>query len=690
MKKWLDRYESGGLVSKNSLNRTVTCSNCGWSWKLSDGGADPLTCHKCGGTIKMKNGGEQLDQYQSKGQVNFRDQLLQRNTPIVDRGNFSNVPYRKSDQIAMERQNATNKRIAQQELQQELSAKKAKEKGTVFTLPTGATKKYKDMNVKERSYVDAQVLKNKGRWNENQVEQPFLNNFNPITMLYNMGAGLGEAPLMSNVTNSYMPYVTGVAAPLTVGALAGIGANTTGQFINNLANPLAGTGELIDNLGNKYLPNASKINPWRFKEKPDAYYRQVFSANEIENPLVTKSMLKNNDPKGVNAFLNASESKFVNDANEPFELLKFPTRESLPYFNKGKVYYDKNYTKNIKDPELLIESKLPFKDYEDFYPAATNYISINPEQASQALQMSGDIRVLNPFSKEGHNLENYNLYQPHWLQGYKKIKPKNKKIITPENNIIKNLENEENVKSFTDRLSDMFFEPEEKKSFGKMVTDQIETENFVKDYNKNFKKRYKDFSDFKKEYTDYYNEQVNVFGRSPEEVDPEGIMKDLSDPDYLNAALGFNTYPNARKNIAKGLTGDYKGAYINSQLENGGRQLLPERGEGIFKLSADNFDKYEQVKPWEVLDKNYFIRQNKYGGPIVTNRGQWDYPGQTTIIPSNKITMKGVPYPVLGVDNTGYVQMMQPQMNYTFPGQYVTEYPIMQYGGQNNDWEIIE
>jgi hypothetical protein len=75
------------------------------------------------------------------------------------------------------------------------------------------------------------------------------------------------------------------------------------------------------------------------------------------------------------------------------------------------------------------------------------------------------------------------------------------------------------------------------------------------------------------------------------------------------------------------------------------------------------------------------LNQKQEGGAIITNRGQWDYPGQTTIIPSNKITMEGVPYPVLGVDNTGYVQMMQPQMNYTFPGQYVTEYPMMQYGG---------
>ena len=69
------------------------------------------------------------------------------------------------------------------------------------------------------------------------------------------------------------------------------------------------------------------------------------------------------------------------------------------------------------------------------------------------------------------------------------------------------------------------------------------------------------------------------------------------------------------------------------------------------------------------------------GGAIVTNRGQWDYPGQTTIIPSNEITMQGVPYPVLGVDNLGNEMLMQPEMDYTFPGQYVTEYPMMQKGG---------
>jgi len=84
MKKWLDRYESGGLVSKNSLNRNVTCSNCGWSWKLSDGGLDPMTCHKCGGDIKMREGGE-LDEYQDKGEVRYTvptSDVMQNRVPI--------------------------------------------------------------------------------------------------------------------------------------------------------------------------------------------------------------------------------------------------------------------------------------------------------------------------------------------------------------------------------------------------------------------------------------------------------------------------------------------------------------------------------------------------------------------------------------------------------------------------------
>jgi uncharacterized protein (DUF1778 family) len=49
----IPQVKNGGLLS-----RSVSCSNCGWSWKAADGGSDPMTCHKCGGVVKMQGGGQ--------------------------------------------------------------------------------------------------------------------------------------------------------------------------------------------------------------------------------------------------------------------------------------------------------------------------------------------------------------------------------------------------------------------------------------------------------------------------------------------------------------------------------------------------------------------------------------------------------------------------------------------------------
>jgi hypothetical protein len=32
---------------KEALDTTITCTKCGWDWKLKDGGDDPYVCHKC-------------------------------------------------------------------------------------------------------------------------------------------------------------------------------------------------------------------------------------------------------------------------------------------------------------------------------------------------------------------------------------------------------------------------------------------------------------------------------------------------------------------------------------------------------------------------------------------------------------------------------------------------------------------
>lgn len=67
---------------------------------------------------------------------------------------------------------------------------------------------------------------------------------------------------------------------------------------------------------------------------------------------------------------------------------------------------------------------------------------------------------------------------------------------------------------------------------------------------------------------------------------------------------------------------------------------------------------------------------------ILDPMGQWKHPGENTRIPSNEITMKGVPYPVLAKPNVGQPVMMQPGAHYTFPGaDYVDEFPKFAGGG---------
>lgn len=70
----------------------------------------------------------------------------------------------------------------------------------------------------------------------------------------------------------------------------------------------------------------------------------------------------------------------------------------------------------------------------------------------------------------------------------------------------------------------------------------------------------------------------------------------------------------------------------------------------------------------------------KKGGVIKDDRGQWAHPGEITEIGSNRITMQGVPYPVLGISDTGDQQMMYPGEEYKFKGKKVTEFPMAQDG----------
>ena len=110
--------------------------------------------------------------------------------------------------------------------------------------------------------------------------------------------------------------------------------------------------------------------------------------------------------------------------------------------------------------------------------------------------------------------------------------------------------------------------------------------------------------------------------------------------------------------------------------------------EGFFRMLGDkeNFRKIFNKLPAFVPAAVGLgaASQNKNGGVIEDDRGQWAYPGKITKINSNNITMKGVNYPVLGISDTGDTKMIQPGKDYKFKGNSVTEFPMAQEGAGVN------
>ena len=78
----------------------------------------------------------------------------------------------------------------------------------------------------------------------------------------------------------------------------------------------------------------------------------------------------------------------------------------------------------------------------------------------------------------------------------------------------------------------------------------------------------------------------------------------------------------------------------------------------------------------KILDNPSWDYVLKHINAVEDPQGQWKYPKQCTVIPSNQITMKNVPYKVLGIDDIGHSKVMHPEKDYGYPGGKVLEIPM--------------
>jgi len=214
------------------------------------------------------------------------------------------------------------------------------------------------------------------------LEPNFFDDYlNPAAMIGNMASNLGQAPLQAQQQDSYMPYVTSVGMPLAVGAMAGLGTNgSTGQFVNNLANPLAGFGlkdkaldairigkEIIQNpkvvIGEtikeiKKLPNQAEQVYHTFMDRNKPLYK--IGSDNLENALESKVKNLQTD-EGFNRLFN-----------QELEI----TRNINPYSRESDLIEKANKNANARIDELSQTENLN-KSYLNAKSENPN-INVNP------------------------------------------------------------------------------------------------------------------------------------------------------------------------------------------------------------------------------------------------------------------------------------------------------------------------
>lgn len=217
------------------------------------------------------------------------------------------------------------------------------------------------------------------------IGETFDDYFNPFKMVGDMADNIGHTYSDPNSTVGQKALTVGM--PVAGGLLGGIGAKSTGQFVNNIANPFAGMGrETIDNLGNKYLPNAYKLNPYAFKPNSEAYYRVL--GKEGANDALESGVIRANQ-KNIHPF-----------SGEPIY--------DRPYFSKG--------TPLDRDWKSPFKNKKGKTSIGSIYPDETMVEVFGHNKFHQTNDLvTSPSQVLRPFD------EGVNMYQRDWLKGYKQI-----------------------------------------------------------------------------------------------------------------------------------------------------------------------------------------------------------------------------------------------------------------------------
>jgi hypothetical protein len=309
------------------------------------------------------------------------DNTYNKNSLKLDSSDDKEMVNRLLREKANESQKAKEKRIADVRRLEKLNQKSMLETANakdLYDIGEGMKSKYRLSN--EDNFFDDYI--------------------NPLNMIGGMAGGLTQTPELIN-QGEYLNAALNVVTPLTVGALAGIGTQNAGQFVNNLVNPLTGVknpfkgksfkSEIDWGKWNKEIPKNSELikeynaieqifkangtwmknsdgsafqgTPEQFVQQNSKNFKKAFGDSKLVNPNGSPTIYYHGSPK-----------KF-----DTFDEGKFGTGNDDGLYGKGiytspDKYVAKSYSyENMFDPnrkqgeiyELYVNSKNPGYVYKN-------------------------------------------------------------------------------------------------------------------------------------------------------------------------------------------------------------------------------------------------------------------------------------------------------------------------------------
>ena len=531
---------------------------------------------------------------------------------------------------------------------------------------------------------------------------------NPAAMIGDMASGLGQAPYLAKETNSYLPYVVGIGAPLLTGALEGIGAKNNKEFINNLINPL------------NIVPGYKSAEKYAVKKLKNIPTNVV---PKLEEAIPATSSIKSNLKKGIEKMQLSNTYKAINEHMSGLERGLF--HDKRPFFEKFPITQAQKAKVYAAQDQALEEGKQFIKDWH-----YGDDIDLHPDIVKKMQEIDPNFKLSifdntnitdayrNPFAKTKDALV---LTRRNALKN-ENISDEAKQYVLNKRTKIGGVNLSDTNESLTLRNAGLYYYPpsEIKDTVIHEAGHTSEHLGTATHYGPDRKlvigsKPFDNIRTYDPDFTGYYMANPNTKeGKLFQEamVEPVPHVKDAqgkiikegntweASPGELHSELlparsnlidSYVAQGYDRKEIMDMLRADASDAQIDWMIDNKNLNRFfkpttsPELKRKVIRMLYAGVPAAVGLDALTNPTSEGASSKMKKGGVIKDDMGQWAHPGEITEINSPYITMKGVPYPVLGISNTGDMQMMYPEEEYEFDGDSVTEYPMAKNGINNLD-----